>query len=120
MLGQLLFYSRKRGALNFLSDTFFNSVSTLISLISMFWIPGEVPIEMEKFNQVVRKKYEFRASSGIVSENPSVERVLCEEKVFILSGYNFVYFTKQSVLTVLGTILTYGLLIMNLDVLSNQ
>ncbi|GFU26397.1 uncharacterized protein TNCV_2507151 [Trichonephila clavipes] len=77
----------------------------------MFWIPGEVPIEMERFSQAARKKYELRAYFGIGSENPSVERALCENKAFVLSGFNLVYFKKESVLTVMGTILTYGQLL---------
>ncbi|GFY38432.1 uncharacterized protein TNIN_43971 [Trichonephila inaurata madagascariensis] len=118
MVGQLLFYSYKPSALGLLSDILCNSVSALICLISIFWIPGEVPIQMEKFNQVIRKKFELRACLNIVQENLSLERVLCEEKVFVLSGCSLVHFRKHFVLTVLGTILTYGLLIMNLDLLS--
>ncbi|GFY78502.1 uncharacterized protein TNIN_14561 [Trichonephila inaurata madagascariensis] len=118
MLGQLIFYSYKNGGLSFLSDTLFNSLSALISLISMFWIPGEVPIEMNKFDQAIRKKYELRAVSGVISENSSVERAFFEGQVFVLSACNLIFFTKESVLTVLGTILTYGLLIISLDLRS--
>ncbi|GFY80141.1 uncharacterized protein TNIN_201601 [Trichonephila inaurata madagascariensis] len=118
MLGQLIFYSFKHSGLSFLSDTIFNSVSALLSLTVLFWIPGEVPIEMEKLSHAARKKYELRASFGIGSENPSIERALCEEKAFVLSGFNLVHFTKESVLTVMGTILTYGLLLTTLDLQS--
>ncbi|GFT54264.1 uncharacterized protein NPIL_631911 [Nephila pilipes] len=84
----------------------------------MFWIPGEVPIEMDNFNQVMRKKFELRAASGIISDNSAVERAVCDEKVIVLSGCSLIYFTKESVLSVLGTILTYGLLIIGLDLRS--
>ncbi|GBM37347.1 hypothetical protein AVEN_24532-1 [Araneus ventricosus] len=91
------------------------STTVFISLILMFWIPDQIPLEMENFTKIIRSKYEMRASSGIISKNPTVEKLLLEEKIFVLSGCNLIFFRRSNILPVLGTALTYGLLFMGFE-----
>ncbi|GBN39511.1 hypothetical protein AVEN_54931-1 [Araneus ventricosus] len=92
------------------------STTVFISLILMFWIPDQILLEMENFTKIIRSKYEMRASSGIISKNPTVEKLLLEEKIFVLSGCNLIFFRRSNILPVLGTALTYGLLFMSFEV----
>ncbi|GBN82760.1 hypothetical protein AVEN_160488-1 [Araneus ventricosus] len=70
---------------------------------------------MENFTKIIRSKYEMRASFGIISQNPTVEKLLLEEKIFVVSGWNLIFFRRRSILPVLGTALTYGLLFMGFE-----
>ncbi|GBN62513.1 hypothetical protein AVEN_3195-1 [Araneus ventricosus] len=109
-------FSLRQNALTYQVDAIMTSTSVFISLIMMFWIPEQIPLEMENFTKIIRSKYEMRASSGIISQNPTVEKLLLEEKIFVVSGWNLIFFRRRSILPVLGTALTYGLLFMGFEV----
>ncbi|GBN64714.1 hypothetical protein AVEN_254642-1 [Araneus ventricosus] len=116
LLSQIILYSFSDSALAYQADTVMNSIIVTAPLIMMFWIPETIPMELEKLNKIIRWKYEMRASSGMVCENPSVEKLLLEEKIFVVSGCNLISFRKCHILSVFGTALTYGLLILSFEV----
>ncbi|GBN53831.1 hypothetical protein AVEN_179726-1 [Araneus ventricosus] len=100
----------------YLADSVINSINVVIPLILMFWIPEQIRLEMEKLNKIIRWKYEMRASFEIVSEKSTVEKLLLEEKIFVVSGCNLIFFRTRNILSVLGTALTNGLLLTGLEV----
>ncbi|GBN03076.1 hypothetical protein AVEN_135169-1 [Araneus ventricosus] len=116
LLSQIILYSFSDSALTYQADTVMNSIIVTVPLIMMFWIPETIPMELEKLNKIIRWKYEMRASSGMVCENLSVEKLLLEEKIFVVSGCNLISFRKCHILSVFGTALTYGLLILSFEV----
>ncbi|GFU13517.1 uncharacterized protein NPIL_435251 [Nephila pilipes] len=89
--------------------------SALTSMLSLFYNAGQIPIEMKRFSQILRDLHENRVLSGIVQENSLVERLILDESTFIMSGCNIIFFTRNGILTILGAILTYGLLIVSVD-----
>ncbi|GBN40298.1 hypothetical protein AVEN_247496-1 [Araneus ventricosus] len=116
LLTQLMLYSFSESALTYQADTVINSINVTVPLFMMFWIPEEIQMELEKLNKIILWKYEMRASSGMVSENPSIEKLLLEEKPFVISGCSLIAFQRCHILSVFGTALTYGLLILSFEV----
>ncbi|GBN53832.1 hypothetical protein AVEN_179727-1 [Araneus ventricosus] len=116
LLAQIMLYSFRENALTYQADSAINLINVVIPLILMFWIPEQNPLEMENLNKIIRWKYEMRASFGLVFENSTVEKLLLEEKIFVVSGCNLILFRRRNILSVLGTALTYGLLLFGLEV----
>ncbi|GFW69713.1 uncharacterized protein TNCV_1883571 [Trichonephila clavipes] len=113
-LGQIIFYLTQNVAPT-LIEILFISFSALSSMLSIFYYAGQIPIEMKRLTQVLKNKFVDRVSLGIDQDNSFVERLLVEENTFVMSGCDLIFFTRNGILTVLGTILTYGLLILSLD-----
>ncbi|GFR28344.1 uncharacterized protein TNCT_393261 [Trichonephila clavata] len=113
-LGEVLFYSPKTAFLTAL-EVLFISTSTLVSLLSIFYCAGRIPLEMNAFSKRIQMQFEKRALSGVIEENPTVERLLLQEKTFVFSACEMIHFTRSGILTILGTILTYGLLVLSVD-----
>ncbi|GBN00593.1 hypothetical protein AVEN_140711-1 [Araneus ventricosus] len=109
-------FSFRKNALTYQADAIIISSNVFISLIMMFWIPEKIQMEMENFSKIIRSKYEMRSSSGTVSKNLTIEKLLLEEKIFVVSGCNLIFFRRSNILPVLGTALTYGLLFMGFEV----
>ncbi|GBN00589.1 hypothetical protein AVEN_140707-1 [Araneus ventricosus] len=116
LLAQIMLYSFRENALTSLADAALNLINVVIPLILMFWIPEQIPLEMENLNKIIRLKFEMKASSGIVSAFSIVEKLLLEEKIFVVSGYNVIFLRRSHVLSVLGSALTYGLLLIGLEI----
>ncbi|GFY64514.1 uncharacterized protein TNIN_14301 [Trichonephila inaurata madagascariensis] len=113
-IGEVLFYSPKTGVL-IAVEVLFISISTLVSLLSIFYCAGRIPLEMDFFSRTIQKQFQKRALLGVVEENTSVERLLLQEKTFVLSGCEMIHFTRSGILTILGAISTYGLLVLSVD-----
>ncbi|KAF8788166.1 hypothetical protein HNY73_009697 [Argiope bruennichi] len=116
LLSQVMMFSFMENAPTYHADSIMLSITVVIPLIMMFWIPECIPVEMENLNRIIRLKYEMRASSGIISKNPTIGKLLLEGKIFVLSGCDLIFFRKRNILSVLGTALTYGLLFIDLEV----
>ncbi|GBN66081.1 hypothetical protein AVEN_219709-1 [Araneus ventricosus] len=116
LITQIMLYSFRENALTYLADSAINLINVVIPLILMFWIPEQIPLEMENLNKIIRCKYEMRAGYGIVAENSTIEKLLLEEKIFVVSGCNLIFFRRRNILSVLGSALTYGLLLIGLEV----
>ncbi|GFR12147.1 uncharacterized protein TNCT_735181 [Trichonephila clavata] len=116
-LGVVLYYSPKTVFLTAV-EVLFISTSTLVSLLSIFYFAGRIPLEMNAFFRVTQKQFEKRTFLGVIEENTSVERLLLQEKPLVLSGCEMIHFTRSGILAILGAILTYGLLILSVDLKS--
>ncbi|KAF8788162.1 hypothetical protein HNY73_009693 [Argiope bruennichi] len=116
VLTQILLYSFNENSVTYHFDSTMNLVFVGVPLVLMFWIPEQIPLEMENLNKIICSKYEVRASSGIVSECPTIEKLMLEEKIFVVSGCSMISFRRRHILSILGTVLTYGLLVMGLEV----
>ncbi|GFT33481.1 uncharacterized protein NPIL_668811 [Nephila pilipes] len=110
-LSQIIFYISQNVAPTIIEILFILS-SALASMLSIFYNAGQIPKEMKRFSQILRALHEDRILSGIVQENSLVEKLILDENIFVLSGCDLIFFTRSGILTVLGTILTYGLLIL--------
>ncbi|GFY48578.1 uncharacterized protein TNIN_474961 [Trichonephila inaurata madagascariensis] len=97
-------------------DAFYTTFNCLISLSAIFVIAGQVPIEMENFTNEFLKKLERNFFLELSQDNTRVLEWLLKKPDLVLSGCKVINYRRSSVLTALGTILTYGLLVVNMEV----
>ncbi|GBO13120.1 hypothetical protein AVEN_223539-1 [Araneus ventricosus] len=112
-LAQILVYASESAAMTLLEVSSISSI-TVASMVSIFFSAGKVPVEMQRFSAIARRHFEQRVILGMRSEMAGAERLMLHE-TFTMSGCELIFYKRSTVLTVLGTILTYGLLILNLD-----
>ncbi|GFS41884.1 uncharacterized protein NPIL_599791 [Nephila pilipes] len=113
-LNQIIFYVALNIVPTIIEILFISSIA-LASILFLFFNAGQIPIEMKRFSQILRDLHENRILLGIVHKNSLVERLILDERTFILSGCDLIFFTRNGIFTVLGAILTYGLLIVSVD-----
>ncbi|KAG8178658.1 hypothetical protein JTE90_025582 [Oedothorax gibbosus] len=94
------------------TTSIFNSLSFLMASM---WFAGGVPLAMDNFKAAFSRKTQENLLL-VASERESVlGRGLYERPSLVLSGCGILFFTRNSMLVVLGTLLTYTILL-----LSNQ
>ncbi|GBN38402.1 hypothetical protein AVEN_111979-1 [Araneus ventricosus] len=113
-LSQLLMYLPGNKTLTILAVSFISG-SAVVSTAFIFLNAGQIPIEMEKFSRLLRRRIEQRSFLGLDSLKVRSERSVTDEQVFVLSGCDLIYYRKSTLLSLLGTILTYGLLILSIE-----
>ncbi|KAF8776857.1 hypothetical protein HNY73_013799 [Argiope bruennichi] len=112
-LAQIVVYASKNAAPTVVEVVFMSS-NTVASMLCIFCSAGQVPTEMQKFSATARRHLEQRAILGMIRENLVIERLMLDE-TFTMSGCELIFYKKSTILTILGTILTYGLLILSID-----
>ncbi|KAF8788164.1 hypothetical protein HNY73_009695 [Argiope bruennichi] len=113
-LSHLLIYLSENKAITVINISLISG-SAVVSTMSIFWNAGQIPIEMEKFSRLMRRRIEERSFLECNSLGIRTERSAVDEHVFVLSGHNLIYYRKSTILTLVGTILTYGLLILSIE-----
>ncbi|KAF8788160.1 hypothetical protein HNY73_009692 [Argiope bruennichi] len=113
-MSQLLMYLSESKAIT-LIDISFISGSAVVSTVLIFLNAGEIPIEMEKFSRLMQRRLEQRSLLEVNSKGIRSDCSRKDEQVFVLSGSDFISYRKSTILTWLGTILTYGLLILSIE-----
>ncbi|GFR26246.1 uncharacterized protein TNCT_399101 [Trichonephila clavata] len=96
-------------------DAFYTTFNCLMSLSAIFVVAGQVPIEMENFTNEFLKKFEHRFFLEPSQDNTRVLEWLLKKPDLVLSGCKVISYRRSSVLTAVGTILTYGLLVVNME-----
>ncbi|KAF8788150.1 hypothetical protein HNY73_009683 [Argiope bruennichi] len=113
-LSLLLIYLTENTAMTIIQISFMSG-SALLSTISIFLNAGQIPIEMERFSHLMRRRIEERFFLGLKSLYVPSDLPMADEKAFLLSGCDFIYYKKGTILSLLGTILTYGLLLLGIE-----
>ncbi|GIX75016.1 hypothetical protein CEXT_555741 [Caerostris extrusa] len=72
-----------------------------------------VPIELNEFKAVFYKKAFVRMMSSTTLEEPKLERWLFDKPHFVFTGCDIVSYRRSTVLAVVGTLLTYTVLVIN-------
>ncbi|GBO30628.1 hypothetical protein AVEN_252638-1 [Araneus ventricosus] len=93
----------------------FNIGCAVVSTASIFFKAGQIPIEMDKFSRLKRRYIELRSFLALSSSSTSVEISMNVDQVITLSGCDLIMYRKSTILTFLGTILTYGLLFLGIN-----
>ncbi|GBO22287.1 hypothetical protein AVEN_176553-1 [Araneus ventricosus] len=117
-LAQILVYASENTALTLL-EVFFISSITVASMVSIFFSAGKISVEMQRFSAIARRHFEHRVILGLSREDTGARSLFLDGK-FTMSGCQLILYKRSTILTVLGTILTYGLLILNLDLETNS
>ncbi|KAG8185298.1 hypothetical protein JTE90_023906 [Oedothorax gibbosus] len=95
-------------------DVFYTLSNGLLALSAIFGTAGQVPIEIEDFGVIFQRKLEDRMFTGIIDDNIRIGKCFIDNPRFVLSGLRVIFYTRDLILTTIGTILTYALLVMNL------
>ncbi|GIY65982.1 uncharacterized protein CDAR_454021 [Caerostris darwini] len=112
-LGMLivLFGEFQRFALQSLVALMF--VNSFGGLVICLWTAGGLPVEVEKLKETLRKKLQQkRLSENLIGDTCGDMKSL-KVSSFVLSGCNIVYFQRNSILALAGTILTYTILLVS-------
>lgn len=94
--------------------TLITSATYLILLIIM---AAQIPVEMKRNANLCHKFYEEILQRPLKFKLASTQvpllKLIMRRKIITLSGCHIVYFNRSLLLTLIGTLITYGLLIMN-------
>ncbi|GFU45841.1 uncharacterized protein NPIL_572401 [Nephila pilipes] len=94
-----------------LTSVLFYGIPNLVSLIAVLWTAGGLPVEQHELKEAFYKKVHLRFLIFRVLEEPQCKRELLEKPDLVLNGCNIFFYTRSSILTVVGTLLTYTLLV---------
>ncbi|GBO06842.1 hypothetical protein AVEN_197680-1 [Araneus ventricosus] len=86
--------------------------NAFIGLLACFWVAGGVPIETEKYKGAFCKKIRQRLLQRRNLNEISFQKLDNDQSIFVLSGCNVIHFRRSSVLAIIGTIITYTLLLL--------
>ncbi|GFQ76462.1 uncharacterized protein TNCT_315681 [Trichonephila clavata] len=89
----------------------FVGLPNLVSLIVILWIAGGLPVEQNKLKDAFGKRAHSRFLTVLSHEELHFKREILDKTAFVLNGCNIFSYTRNSILAVIGTLLTYTLLI---------
>ncbi|KAG8179269.1 hypothetical protein JTE90_026733 [Oedothorax gibbosus] len=95
-------------------QTAFYFGSSFACLVAYLWVPGKLPVEMNKLKEAFRQKSRLRwIFLGSHQEEDVFEKAFCGKEPLVITGFNIVSFRQSSILAVIGTILSYTLLLVH-------
>lgn len=86
-------------------EIIFFFINNLLNLIAVIFCAGQIPEEMERLYNALQNVSEYQTSL-----TPELIRAITYKPNVVLSASNLLFFTKDSILCVIGNLLTYGLL----------
>ncbi|GFT83532.1 uncharacterized protein NPIL_297241 [Nephila pilipes] len=93
-------------------------ISNSISLVSVFYFAGRIPIKMADIKSAFYTKY-VTAISALHSVNLSEKLTTLNKLVdlpeIVLSGCDILYYSKQNIFSTLGFFITYGLVLLQFN-----
>ncbi|GIY21857.1 uncharacterized protein CDAR_430841 [Caerostris darwini] len=95
-------------------EAFFNSIVHFICVTAVFWSAGSVPVALNKLNRCFYKKAHSRLLLVRTSEGRKLKRELFEKPEFALTGWDVIVYRRSSILTFVGTLLTYSVITMDI------
>ncbi|GFW74959.1 hypothetical protein TNCV_2678271 [Trichonephila clavipes] len=101
-----------------LFENIFSLVTTSLSMISIFYIGGRIPVKMAEVRNAFYAKCAM-ISPGQFSPNVRMEFFALSKLVdlpeMVLSGCDILYYTKQNIFSALGSFITYSLLLLQFN-----
>ncbi|GIY21861.1 uncharacterized protein CDAR_430861 [Caerostris darwini] len=95
-------------------EALFNSVVHFICVTAVFWSAGSVPVALNKLNRTFCEKANSRLLLFRTSEGRKLKRELFEKPEFVLTGWDVIVYRRSSILTFVGTLLTYSIITMDI------
>ncbi|GFT76385.1 uncharacterized protein NPIL_298341 [Nephila pilipes] len=90
---------------------FFNDI---LCVITALWVAGSVPVDISRFKETFHQMTHERLLYHHATENELQLKIdLFNEPDFVLTGCNILPFRRSTILTVIGTLLTYTVLVAN-------
>ncbi|GFU13514.1 uncharacterized protein NPIL_435241 [Nephila pilipes] len=92
----------------------FYFIDAILCVITSLWVGGSVPVAMSRFKERFHQTTHERLLYYHATENELHLKInLLNEPDFVLTGCNILPFKKSTVVTLIGTLLTYTVLIAN-------
>ncbi|GFR05978.1 uncharacterized protein TNCT_668871 [Trichonephila clavata] len=79
----------------------------------MLWMAGETTIKERRFREIFYQKAQSKMLSAGNAEEPRIERWLLDKPEFVFTGWDIVSYRRSTVFAVLGTLITYSVLVVN-------
>lgn len=111
-LGAVAFFTTI-GGISMVVEALFMAPLSLFCLCWIFWTGGGVSMQMQKFREVFNKQLENRAEFAF--ESTSLSRMYSLDEDYEMSGCGLIIYNRHAIIDVLASILTYGLLIMSIE-----
>ncbi|GFU45839.1 uncharacterized protein NPIL_572391 [Nephila pilipes] len=91
----------------------FYGVTGFFCFTSILWVAGGVPVELNKLKEKFYKKVHLRFIVLAITKEPKYKQEILEAPEFVLTGCGILSYRRSSILTLVGTLLTYTVLIIN-------
>ncbi|GFV97315.1 uncharacterized protein TNCV_2038251 [Trichonephila clavipes] len=118
ILASALLYSSEEITGPMIAENAFTLMTSAVLLITLIAFAAQIPVTMSTIRMCLQKIQEKRVvseSQGTLEDSRfRLLQILKERPLVILSGCEIIYFTRITIVTVLGTLLTYGLLVIQL------
>lgn len=117
-LASVLLYSLEERTTLVTAENTFVFANSAFLLTATIGFASQIPIIIRRIRDCMQQLSEnfFCYNHNCLPENSRTVhlRIIQERPAFVLSGCDIIYFTRRSILTALGTLFTYGLLIIQL------
>ncbi|GBN26911.1 hypothetical protein AVEN_91427-1 [Araneus ventricosus] len=90
----------------------FYCINAFVNVTATLWIASDLNITMNKFKETFHQKTHKRLLLYDTKEELYLKRDLLDEPEFVLKGCGILSFKRSTILTLLGTLITYTVLIM--------
>ncbi|GFU71859.1 uncharacterized protein TNCV_1628001 [Trichonephila clavipes] len=87
--------------------------SSSACLFIMLWMAGGTSIKERRFREIFYQKAQSRMLSTGNAKEPRIERWLLDKPEFVFTGWDIVSYRRNTVFAVLGTLITYSVLVVN-------
>ncbi|GFY46731.1 uncharacterized protein TNIN_294531 [Trichonephila inaurata madagascariensis] len=97
-----------------LIQSVFIGICSFLYLTGILWIAGTLPVELNKLKDTFHEKAYLRwISFGFHSEKNFRKEIL-DKPEFVFTGCDILHYRRSSILAVVGTLITYTLLVVNI------
>ncbi|GFQ78485.1 uncharacterized protein TNCT_615951 [Trichonephila clavata] len=96
-------------------ESIYFGINAFLCTVSIICVAGSVPIELDRFKETFHQKSHQRLIFFCNWEELLLKLDLFNEPNLVLSGWQVISFRKSTILTLIGTLLTYTLFIMNIN-----
>ncbi|CAL1286001.1 unnamed protein product [Larinioides sclopetarius] len=91
----------------------FYAINAFSNVMATAWVASELAISMKKFKETLIQKTEKRLLYCDAKGEQYLKTDLLAEPDFVLTGCNIIYFNRSTILALVGTLLTYTILLVN-------
>ncbi|KAF8787282.1 hypothetical protein HNY73_008897 [Argiope bruennichi] len=99
--------------LHVVTQWLFYTIGVFGCLLTVFWVAGGISIELKEFKDAYYNKACARMLKSGIPEEPRMERWVLDKPDFVLTGYGIFSYTRNTLLAMVGALLTYTILVVN-------
>ncbi|GFX84389.1 uncharacterized protein TNCV_4134991 [Trichonephila clavipes] len=89
----------------------FFCIPNLVCIIIVIWVAGGLPVEQHKLKGAYYKRAHSRFLIVMTSEKPQYKKEILDTPDFVLNGCGIFSYTRSSIFTLTGMLLTYAFII---------